>query len=404
MRRIDAAAAWIAAVVCAWAATAQARELTFEQTLALARDRAPTVVAARAAIEEARGRASGAAVLLRDNPIIDGAAGARFKSQDEDSLEARLGLTQVFELGGQRAARMSAAGADLSRTEASAEDALRHALRQVAIAFYQALHASESLRLTRDADTVAANTLHIAERRFAAGDIARLDVGLARAARSRSISNVHDAQAHHEAALGLLRALLGLPANEAIAVQGTLATPPPSAPAPADSRPDLRALEAGVREAEADARLGNAIRWPDLGLGAEYERDENDNLALGRLSLTLPVFDNGQAIRAEALAREKRLRGELDAARRVVAAEVDTAQQVYRSHAAAAEELARHAVPQQDDNEKLAQRAYETGELGLVDLLAVRREVFGTRQDALDRAYDSAVAAVDLQFSAGTLR
>lgn len=403
MRWIGAAAS-IAAVACAVSTSAaQTRELTFEQALALARDRAPTVVAARAAIEEARGRAVGAAVLLRDNPVLDGAAGARFKSQGDESLEARIGLTQVVEVGGQRSARMGAAAAGLAHSAARSDDALRHALRDVAIAFYRALHAAQSLRLTRDADAVAANTLHVAERRFAAGDIARLDVGLAQAAKSRSLSNVHDAQALHEEALGLLRTLLGLRADESIAVRGPLGLPAAERE-PVVDRPDLRALEANLQEAEAEGRLGTAMRWPDLGIGAEYERDDNDDLALGRLSLTLPMFDNGQGLRAEALARQTRLRGELEAARRIVLAEVATALQVYRSYAAAAEELARHAVPQQDDNEKLAQRAYESGQLGLVDLLAVRREVLGTRQDALDRAYASAVASVDVMFAAGTLR
>ena len=403
MQRANATAL-LAVVMGIWvsANAAPARELTFEQTLALARERAPAVVAARASIDEARGRAVGAAVLLRDNPVVDGAAGSRFKADGDQSLEARLGVGQVFEVGGQRAARISGADANLASAQAAADNALRLALRAVAIGFYRGLHAAESLRLAREADAVAADTLRIAERRFENGDASRLDVGLAQAARARSTASVHDADATHEAALGALRALLDLPGDEPLALHGELAAPPVE-PTRAIDRPDLRALEADIDAAQADERLGAASRWPDLGLGAEYERDENDDLALGRLSLTLPVFDHGQGQRAEAVARQTRLRGELEAARRVAIAELGAAERVYRSRAAAAVAL-RDAVPQQDENARMAQRAYQTGELGLVDLLAVRREVLGTRQDALDRAFEAAAAAIDLEFTAGTLK
>jgi len=77
---------------------------------------------------------------------------------------------------------------------------------------------------------------------------------------------------------------------------------------------------------------------------------------------------------------------------------------VYRRRVAAAEALARTAVPLQDDNEAAARRAYDVGELGLVDLLAVRREVLETRQDSLDRSFEAAVAGIELQYRAGALQ
>lgn len=409
MRRVGAAAL-AAAVVGFWAhlGAAQEHELTLDRALALARERAPAVIAAQLAIDEARGRLTGATVLLRDNPVVDGAAGPRLKSGGEESLEARLGLSQAFELGGKRSARVTGAEAGLERAGAGAEDALRRVLRDVATAFYRALHATQSLELARRADAMAADIVSIAERRFAAGDIARLDVSLAKAARSRAEAAVLDAEARRDVAVGQLRVLLGIGAGEPLTVRGMLnansAQSLDALQAQALDRPDLRALEAEIREAEAEARLGNAERWPDVSLGAEYERDENDNIALGRLSVTLPVFARGQGRRAESLARMSRLRAELEAGRRATITELSTAYDVYRRRVAAADELTRTAVPLQDNNEALAQRAYESGQLGLIDLLAVRREVLGTRQESLDRSLESVIAAVDLEFSAGALQ
>ena len=45
--------------------------LTLQGALDLARERGPSVLAARGRIEEARGRRAGAAILLRDNPEVD---------------------------------------------------------------------------------------------------------------------------------------------------------------------------------------------------------------------------------------------------------------------------------------------------------------------------------------------
>ena len=120
--------------------------------------------------------------------------------------------------------------------------------------------------------------------------------------------------------------------------------------------------------------------------------------------MTLPVFARGQGRQAESLARASRLRAELAAARRATAIELSTALDVYRRRVAAAEALARTAVPLQDDNEAAARRAYDVGELGLVDLLAVRREVLETRQDSLDRSFEAAVAGIELQYRAGALQ
>jgi hypothetical protein len=44
-----------------------------------------------------------------------------------------------------------------------------------------------------------------------------------------------------------------------------------------------------VREAEADRRLGEGLAWPNLGIGARYEREEGADIALGTLSVTLPI-------------------------------------------------------------------------------------------------------------------
>src|SRR6185503_1500864 len=117
-------------LVCAMQtnAGAQAVMLTLEQALARAREQSPAALVARARIEEARGRLAGARVRFRENPTIDAAVGPR--STEVGTLtDVEVGFTQVFETGGQRAARLAGAQAAVSRDVALADEAIRLALR-----------------------------------------------------------------------------------------------------------------------------------------------------------------------------------------------------------------------------------------------------------------------------------
>ena len=395
------------ALLGAGLAAAEAGSLTLDEALALARERGPALRAARERVEEARGRLLGASALLRENPSVEGAAGRR-SSEDDDSFAGDVAIVQGFELGGRRRARIRGAEAGVARATSAAEDALRRSLHAVASAFQRALHAGERLRLARGAEDVAGEIVQIAERRYRADDVPILDVNLARAALARARSERLAADAAMSIALGELRVQLGLEDEAALAVQGELREAEDfelaGLLARVGDRPDLQALEAELREGEAELALARSAAWPDLGLGARYERDEGDDVVLGALTFTLPLFDRGQGERAEASARVRRLRLELDAARRAARVEVRTAFEVASRRSAAVAELERDALPLLGENEQLSRRSYEVGQIGLADLLLVRRETLETRFQHLDRRLEAALAALDLEANSGVLR
>jgi cobalt-zinc-cadmium efflux system outer membrane protein len=193
-------------------------------------------------------------------------------------------------------------------------------------------------------------------------------------------------------------------AAEPLEAEGELRTAPldrAALVARSGERADLRALSAQLDQAEAERRLASREAWPDVGLGARYERDEGDDIALGEVSVPIPLFDREQARRAEANARARRLRLELDAARRAARVEIETALAVHGQRLAAAQEIEASALPLLDENEALARRSYEAGEMGLAELLIVRRETLDTRREYLDRLRDAAVARIDALAAAG---
>jgi cobalt-zinc-cadmium efflux system outer membrane protein len=268
------------------------------------------------------------------------------------------------------------------------------------------LHATQRIRLVNATQELVATIHSVAARRFKAGDIAVLDVNIARAALARVRAEREAAEASRALALGELKQRLRL--DDDIAVEGELARPPETdlntLLQAALHRPELRALEAGVQEAEAEVRVGGTYSKPDYGLGVRYSREEGDHIVLGGMTVTLPFFSKGQELRAVGAARAARLRAELDAARIRVRLEVRSAFEVYSRRLAAVHLLEAEAIPGLDENETLTTRAFEVGQLGLGELLLIRREIVDTRSQYLDALLEAALARIDLDATAALLR
>jgi outer membrane protein, heavy metal efflux system len=385
---------------------AQQNAMTLDQALARARQRAPQILAAQDRIDEARGRLRGASILLQENPTFEVSAGPRL-SQSGNVTDYDVSLGQSFELGGRRASRIAGAQAAVERETATSRDVLRRLLRDVSFGFVRSLAAKERLRLAEASSTIAAELFQSMNRRYQAGDVPILDVNLARNSAARARAEVSSAQAAYASAVGDLRVLLGMSAIESLDLTGDLHDRRrfdlPPLLAHAGERPDLRALEAERREAQADVRLGDGLRWPTIAPAFSYKRDSGDRVVQGGVSFTLPAFSRGQELQVVGQARGRRLDRELDATRRSIAVEVSTAYDVYNHQVAAVEELERDALPSLDENETLARRSFEEGEIGLAELLLVRRDAFETRTVYLERLLDAAIAGVELEFRAGVL-
>jgi cobalt-zinc-cadmium efflux system outer membrane protein len=388
-------------------AAAQDGTITLEQALQRARERAPALLAARGRVEEARGGLTGASVLLQKNPVLDLEAGPRW-GESGDTTDYEVGLSQEFDLGGRRSARVTSARSGVERELARSQDGARMLSSEVATAFWRGAAARERLRLTGLDEADAGETAAAVERRFELGDVPALQVNAARVAYARSRAARLGADASFATALGDLRLLLGMRAAEPIHPVGELA-PQRSYDLSAllarmDERPDLRVLAAELARAEADLRLGRALAWPELTARASYGRDEGDDVARGGLSVELPIFDRGQGVRAKAAARASRLRQQLAARRTAAEVEVRTAFERFLRQAEAASVLERNALPAIADNEVLARKSIAAGELGLVDWLVLRREAIATRLDHVDRQLEAAEAATELEAAAGLLR
>jgi cobalt-zinc-cadmium efflux system outer membrane protein len=303
---------------------------------------------------------------------------------------------------------MDAALAGIDRQRALADQASRRAVFDAASAFLRGIAAGERIRVAEEADTVSRDLLAAAQRRFTAGDIAAMDVNLARIDAARTASTLRAARADLLEATGELRALLRIQRRQPVELQGSLdttAVPPRDAlERSTTARPEFAALEAERRQADSEVRLGTALRRPDVGLAARYAREGSDTIVLAGLTVALPAFQNGRGSEAAGAARARRLGLELDATREIALAELASALDVHQQRLDVADALLADALPSVADNEGLARRSYEAGELNLVELLFVRRDALDMRTLIVERRLDAALSRLHVDYLAGVLR
>lgn len=397
---------WAALCLCAFPGSGQERVLTIDEALALARERAVSVVLAQGRIEEARARQAQAGRRFQDNPAVEIQGG--YRRAEEDFLDFEAAVTQGLYPGRQRAARLAGTQAALDRAEAEVAEARRLLLRDVWTTFTQAQADGERARLlerTRQAvDALRAAT----ERRYDAGEATALELNRSRIAAASARAEQEASEAARDASLAELKALLGLSPEETVEIRGDLA-PRPAAELDTllsglDQRPDLRALAAELREAEAEVLLGQALARPELGVRGGLGREEGAEIVTAGVVVTLPIHNRGRETVAVGEARATALRRALQSTRTAADAEVRGQSAALARQLAAVRELETTALPALDDNESLALKSFEAGEIGLGELLLIRREILETRLAYLDRLLDATLTRFELDAAAGALQ
>lgn len=400
--------AWPVAVflLCALPGQGQERALTLDDALALARGRAYDVVLARGRLEEARAFEARAGRRFQENPVLEATAGGR-RAAEDDFLDFETALSQGLDSRARRTARRAEARSATELALAELARAERRLVRDAGSGFVRALLAGERQDLLARNRQVADELLALTGRRYEEGEATALELNRARVAAASARAEESAAAAEAAARLAELRAVLGLPPGEAVAVRPD---PAPRRPldlepllAGLDGRPDLRVLEAELRQAEAGVLLGEALRRPGLGVRGGVAREEGAEIVTAGVVVSLPVHDRGRETVAAAQARAASLRQAIATARAAAESEVRGLHQALARRLEAARELERTALPALEDNESLALKSFEAGEIDLGELLLVRREILETRLSHLDRRLEAALARIELEAAAGVL-
>jgi cobalt-zinc-cadmium efflux system outer membrane protein len=381
--------------------------LTLSEVRELARSRAPSLLAARARVDIARGERVNASIWQPTNPELIVAAGPRRLDGEKTGTDIEIGIGQRFELGGRRRSRVERADASIARADATSSDAERELLRSVSASFLAALHAERSFEVAQESEQLFGEIRRVTEQRYEAGDVGILDPYAAAMAHARSRARLAKVEATRVLAARELRALLGLENDAEIVVKGDLVDRRQYALEAlieqAAHRPDLKAIEAKIGGTQAEQRLARGFRSPDLGAFINYSQEEGADIFKGGVSIVLPFVDKGQGRLAVAEARERAFRFDLQAARSVVGAEVRSWFEAFSLLDSAASRFESDDLPRVQEMLDLARRSYESGNIPFAELLILQRETIETRLAYLDLLLQAALVSIELEAAAGVL-
>lgn len=383
---------WIAATFMLVLPALPAQAQTLAQALDQAWSRHPQAAAFAAREEAARARAEVTA------GITPGPAALSLSSLN-DRLDRNRGrqeweaeMAVPLWLPGQQAARAAEAESALAEVAAQSR-ALRLQLAGELREAWWALAAARNARALAARRAQTAQSLEAdVQRRYRAGELARIDANLARGERLAAEAAVLEAETAQLAAEQRWRSLTGMPAPRELAEEGGA-----DAREPAEDHPRFAAVAAAARTARARLRLAEETRRdaPQLAVRVVRERGEFAEPYANTVGVKLTIpFSSGARVRQEssaARAEASQADAELALARLKLQLEAEQA----RLDLAAAERqfvMARERRELTADNLRLAEKAFSLGESDLATLLRIRAAAFEA-EAFLDRQQIARAAA-----------
>jgi cobalt-zinc-cadmium efflux system outer membrane protein len=354
--------------------------LTLEQAQALAASKSFAVTAARREVDANDGAVRQAGAWR--NPELNASV--------EDTQRATRTTTATvdfpIELGGKRAARLSAAdrGRELAQAELSN---VRASLRaDVVRAFFGVLVAQERVALTANSADLAARGADAIGKRVAAGKVSPVDETRARVDQANAQLEAAEATAELQGARQTLAALWGDPDPQFGAVQGDIELMPTRAPASElarelDASPGLLTsrIEVDRRRALVDVERSKGVPDLTVSVGAKRDNELGRTQAIVGISIPLPFFDRNQGATYEALKRAEKASDEHQAARIRVLTELQQASSQLGVASASARTLKSKVLPAAQQAYDAATKGFEAGKFGFLDVIDAQRSLLQAR-------------------------
>jgi cobalt-zinc-cadmium efflux system outer membrane protein len=341
---------------------------------------------------------------FRPNPTLDVSVEnflGTGRVQGVRSLETTVQANQTFERGGKRGRRVALATKE--REVAAKEYAVRRSevIATAAVAYVETLAAQQRVALAEEPLQLARATLEAVDFRVKAGAASPAETARARAALASGQGELARAQAALAAARATLSATWGGSPADVTTLPGIPHIPEALPPEEAflakigrHPRIDLQEAIVVGRRASLDLEKAQAAQDITVGGGVRFLREGTDAAFVAGVSVPLPVHNRNQGnIRA---ARENLAGAEQTI--RAVEVELRSAftavWQDLKAANAAALNLRRDVLPATEEAHAVVRRAYEEGQLPLIDVLDAQRALVAIRREILDAESAYAVALV----------
>lgn len=360
---------------------------TLERIVQLARERAPEIVAARAAVEESRAATVGARVSPVLNPYLEVIAerGSRNVTQD---VYVTAQLHTPVEVAGQRGRRIAAADAFVEWHELTLTQRRARIAGAAVRAYGECVAWTSRYETLAELLASAGTEAGVMRARRDAGDATERDAQLAELERARIAVQLEETKASLGAALSELARLtgqrFGTPATKHLFPPVQLTAPPSSY---AQAAPVVQMAEAESRfHARSEQRLARD-GVPPMSVILQGGRGDYGETRLGAgLAWTFPTFRYNQGERALARAASSRARVEAMAYRTSIAQRLAAIEEEGIHLRAAVERLDHEAIPAAALATESATSMQIAGKTDLLSVVVARRDLYVLRLRRLEIA------------------
>ncbi|BAW80477.1 outer membrane efflux protein [Candidatus Nitrosoglobus terrae] len=388
--------------------------ITEQQAIGLFYQRNLDIIAAKYDLEQAKAEEIIAAAI--PNPTLNlSSLEIADHYPDHATPAANVQIDQLIELGGKRRLRKESSRLGTQAAESDLQDTIRIFSNAVRHAFYELLLSQESVAIAQEAINSYQKILQASELRLKAGDIAKRDFTRIEVEALNAQSDLDKTLAHLTEARTKLAALLNWPEEagrfaaenrwpeikkfyyplndeEALINQAIL------------QRPDIRAAQLRIDQANKDLKLAHSLRIPDITVSAGYAHDFGNivvDSAMVGLSVPLPIFyqHKGEIDKAKVALNNtelqirqvrQKIRGEIVSA---VATWNATTTMVKRYQSGVL-----HRIAQVQDS---AEFAYNHGSTDIIDLIEARRNYKAKMLEYYDTLANRSFAYADLLSALG---
>ena len=382
--------------------------LTLQQVLDRARLHNPTLLAAAENLRAVRAQEIQAGV--RANPYLGVAANNVNQGETADNpFFYSAQVSRLFERGNKRTYRLETARANTAQTEAQLQDTTRQTELAVRDAFTTMLIAKEALELSRAQLADFRHEVDIANDRFQAGDLGKLDferldlqLGSFEADEQNSLIAVEQASTQ-------LQTLMGVSVSSGDFDIAGLIVPPPLTQShdqilaeALQRRPDLRAAQSAVLAADAATKLAIANGTADPTVEAEYDRNGPDNSVGFNVNIPIRIFDRNQGNKETTRLQAQAARLTEQAVRNQIASDVNQAWSGYVHARTLSNRFGDHYLDESADVLSIARYAFDHGGIALIDYLDALRDARSSTSNALNAYSQTWIAIHQLSAAAGT--
>lgn len=371
--------------------------LTLAAAIALAVSRNPDLAVARREAEATDGAVMQGQVFL--NPALS----YQVEDAQRSTRITTLQISQPFELGGKRAARIDAAERGREIALAGVSSKMAEIRAQVSAVFFDVIATQERVQLTQSLEELARQASDAAAKRVLAGKISPVEETKARVAQAGARTEVIQAKSELSASRQRLSALWGDTSPKFPRAEGRLDAMPPlpsegALQARVAQSPLLKKAQLEIARRKAISDLEQAKRTPDLTISLGVKRDEQlgrDQMVVG-LSIPFPIFDSNRGNLLEALKREDKARDESIVVQNRLNLDVMEARGRLEAARDLAQALQQDVLPGAQSAYDAATKGFQLGKFSFLDVLDAQRTLFQARLQSLRALSDTHRAAADI--------